>query len=121
MNKIADHKTEAPKTAKTEVKVVTKEDLKRMIDKHQKVQIVNVLDAAGYELGVIKGSVKIPLAELDKRFTELDKSQDVVTYCADSSCEASKKAATLLTAKGFTARAYEGGAREWKASGLPLE
>ena len=121
MNKTAEKKMETPMTSKTEVKIVAKEDLKRMMDKHQKVQIVNVLDAAGYALGVIKGSIKIPLAELDKRFTELDKAQDVVTYCADSSCEASKKAAAMLSAKGFTVSAYEGGAREWKASGLPLE
>ena len=107
--------------AKTDVKIVTKDELKRMIDQHQAFQLVNVLAPESYGLGVIKGSIKIPLAELDKRFVELDKAQDVVTYCADVSCEASTKAASLLAGKGFTVSAYEGGAKEWKAAGLPLE
>jgi len=125
--KTATH--DAPKTsvkpadapAKTDVKVITKDELKRMIDRHQAFQILNVLGPEHYDLGVIKGSLKIPLAELEARAGELDKAQDVVTYCADTSCDASKKAAKLLAEKGFTVSAYEGGAKEWKAAGLPLE
>jgi ArsR family transcriptional regulator len=120
-DKGTDVKQAADAAAETDVKIVTKDELKAMIDKHQAFQLVNVLAPEYYNLGVIKGSIKIPGAELEKRFTELDKAQDVVTYCADASCAASKKAAALLAAKGFTVSAYEGGAKEWKAAGLPLE
>jgi rhodanese-related sulfurtransferase len=114
-----DHAKDAKAGAQAPVKIVTKDELKRRMDKHDKFQLVNVLDASGYALGVIKGSLKIPLAELDKRAGELDKAQDVVTYCADSTCDASKAAAQLLAGKGFKVSAYEGGAKEWKAAGLP--
>jgi rhodanese-related sulfurtransferase len=125
MTKTTEKKMETPKASgactATDVKCVKMEDLKRMMEKHKPVQIVNVLAPEHYGLGMIKGSIKMPLAEMDKRFTELDKAKDVVTYCADSSCDASKKAAKLLAEKGFTVSAYEGGAKEWKAAGLPLE
>jgi rhodanese-related sulfurtransferase len=122
MNKTSEKKAETRREAAAKaVKVIKKDDLKRRIDKHQKFQLVNVLSPEHYDLGVIKGSIKIPLAELEARADELDKAQDVVTYCADVSCDASKKAARVLDEKGFTVSAYEGGAKEWKAAGLPLE
>lgn len=73
------------------------------------------------QLGLIQGSRKIPLAELDQRVGELDKARDVVTYCASDQCNASKQAAEKLVAQGFKVRAYEGGIKEWKEAGLPLE
>jgi rhodanese-related sulfurtransferase len=104
-----------------DVKVMTKDALNEKIKKGEKFQLVNVLDPQYYNLGLIKGSLKIPLAELDKRCTELDKSQDVVTYCADTTCSASSKAAQMLTGKGFKASAYEGGIKEWTAANLPVD
>jgi len=101
-----------------QVKTITKEEL---LKKLGVVQVVNVLDPKGYELGVIKGSKKIPLAELDRRLNELDKSKEVVTYCASYECLASREAAKKLAAKGFQVRAYEGGIKEWKGAGLPTE
>ena len=103
-------------------KITTKDELKSVLDNAPtRVQVVNVLDPQYYNLGSIKGSVKIPLAELETRSSELDKSMDVVTYCAGGSCEASAKAAELLAAKGFKVSAYEGGMKEWTAAGFPVE
>lgn len=104
-----------------DVKVMTKDALNEKIKKGEKFQLLNVLDPQYYNLGLIKGSKKIPLAELDKRSTELDKSQDVVTYCADAACSASRKAAELLAGKGFKVSAYEGGIKEWTAANLPVD
>lgn len=104
-----------------EVKVITKDALNEKISKGESFQLVNVLDPKYYELGIIKGSLKIPAADLEKRSGELDKAKDVVTYCADTSCSASRTAATLLAAKGFKVSAYEGGIKEWTAAKLPVE
>lgn len=103
------------------VKVITKDALNAMMAKGEPFQLVNVLDPQFYTLGVIKGSLKIPLAELEKRSSELDKSKEIVTYCADASCSASRKAAQLLAGKGFKAGAYEGGIKEWSTAKLPVE
>ena len=104
-----------------EVKVISKDALNATMKAGKPFQLLNVLDSQYYNLGIIKGSLKIPLAELEKRSAELDKFKDIVTYCADASCSASRKAAELLAAKGFKVSAYEGGIKEWVAAQLPVE
>lgn len=102
-------------------KVISKDALNKKIKAGEPVQIVNVLDPENYALGIIKGSKKIPLNELDARFNELDKSKPVVTYCASRECRASKAAAEKLAAKGFDVKVYEGGIKEWKRARLLME
>ena len=109
-----------PKTY-SDVKTITKEELSEKLKSGAPVQVVNVLNPDYYKLGIIKDSKKIPLEELDKRLGELDKSQEVVTYCASYKCGASKEAAHKLAGLGFNVRAYEGGIKEWKEAGLPVE
>jgi rhodanese-related sulfurtransferase len=116
---------EASKTSESvkpfAVKGITMDALNAKMKAGESFQLLNVLDPQYYNLGVIKGSRKIPLAELERRSRELDKSKEVVTYCADTSCSASRKAAELLAAKGFKVSAYEGGIKEWVAAKLPVE
>jgi rhodanese-related sulfurtransferase len=100
------------------VRVITKDALYEKIRKGAPLQLLNVLDPEYYSLGVIKGSMRIPLAELDKRCSELDRSKEVVTYCADTSCSASREAAELLAKKGFQVSAYVGGIKEWAKKNL---
>lgn len=106
---------------KSHVKTISMEELSKKMEKGESVQIVNVLNPDYYHLGMIKGSKKIPLAELDKRSGELNPSGEVVVYCASYQCGASKAAAKKLTKLGFTVYAYEGGIKEWKEAGLPTE
>jgi len=108
-------------TTNPKIKTITKEELAQKIKNVQPVQIVNVLDPKHYYMGLIKGSKKIPLDQLDKRWGELDKNIEVVTYCASYDCPASGQAAEKLTAQGFRVSAYEGGIKEWKEAGLPTE
>jgi len=102
-------------------KTITLEELKDKIVSGEPFQLVNVLPPEHYSLGLLPGSLRIPLTELDRRVNELDKSQDVVTYSADFESSASKLAAEKLAALGFRAKAYEGGVQEWKDSGEPVE
>ncbi len=103
---------------KEHVDVITKEELVKQLGF---VQVVNVLEPKWYSLGIIAGSKKIPLAELGTRLSELDQSKPVVTYCASVECSASSEAAKQLVAKGFKVKAYEGGVKEWKEAGLPMD
>ncbi len=115
-------KASATKTAPPmNVKLITKEELNNKMQGNLRIQVVNVLDPQYYNLGFIKGSKRIPLDQLDTRLGELDKLQEVVTYCAGSECNASKRAAEKLAGLGFRASAYEGGIKEWKEAGLPTE
>ena len=108
-------------TNAVQLKEITKDELNKKIQSKDPFELVNVLAPESYKLGVIKGSKKIPGAELEARFRELDKKKAVVTYCAGASCEASIKAAELLSAKGYDVSIYKGGVAEWSAAGLPLE
>jgi len=87
-----------------------------------KMVVVNVLAPPAYEMIHIKGSIPIPLSELKNgRWKELDNGKEIVVHCSSYSCNASREAADFLESKGFNARAYEGGIREWAESGLPME
>ena len=112
---------EAKAATKAMTKAMTKDELNGKIAKGEAFQLLNVLAPEYYDLGMIKGSIKIPLAELEARFSELDKAKEVVTYCASASCDSSRKAAKLLASKGFNVSAYEGGIKEWTASKLPVD
>ncbi|MCX5794612.1 MAG: rhodanese-like domain-containing protein [Elusimicrobia bacterium] len=105
----------------TTVRTISKEELSRKMRKGESVQIVNVLDPEYYKLGFIKGSKKIPLDQLGQRLSELDQKREVVTYCANTKCTASRMAAEKLSAAGFDVKAYEGGIQEWVESKLPTE
>ena len=104
-----------------DAKVITIDALNDKIKNGKPFQLINVLDPQYYTLGLITGSLKIPLAELETASAELDKTQEIVTYCADSSCNASRVAAELLAKKGFDAGADVGGIQEWAEAKLPVE
>jgi len=103
------------------MKTITKDELKKKIDSKEQVQVVNVLSPDYYHLGFIEGSKRIPVSELNERSNELDKSKAVVTYCASKDCHASLDGAKILESKGFKVEAYEGGIKEWKEAGLPMD
>lgn len=107
--------------ATTAIRTISKEELWGKIQRNEPVQVVNVLQPEHYTLGLIKGSKKIPVSEINQRYLELDKTKEVVTYCASTDCRASREGAEKLSAMGFNVRAYEGGIKEWKEAGLPVE
>ncbi|MGE0268068.1 MAG: rhodanese-like domain-containing protein [Candidatus Omnitrophota bacterium] len=107
--------------AQLTINSIDKAELLQKIQDKKQFQLVNVLAPENYNLGFIKGSRKIPLTELDRRSIELDKKTEVITYCANYDCPASRQAAEKLAAKGFKTRVYEGGIKEWKESGFPVE
>jgi rhodanese-related sulfurtransferase len=104
-----------------ELETISKDELYEKLRRHEPLQVVNVLDPKYYELGFIRGSLRIPLYELDDRLMELDKNKEIITYCANYDCHASLTAAKILKRHGFCARAYEGGIEEWKGAGLAVE
>jgi len=84
--------------------------------------VINVLDKQYYDDCHIKGSINIPLDQLESRAKELDKNQTIIVYCTSYSCSASRKAWHILNNMGFKdIYAYEGGMAEWYQMGFPIE
>ncbi|HZW61847.1 MAG TPA: rhodanese-like domain-containing protein [Candidatus Babeliales bacterium] len=91
--------------------------------KKQGLFVVNVLDKAMYDDCHIKGSIQIPLEEVERFAASLDPEKaEVVVYCSNYMCTSSEYAVKKFLALGFKhVWAYEGGMAEWYQLGLPVE
>jgi ArsR family transcriptional regulator len=85
--------------------------------------IVTVLDVRPpdeFALGHLPDAINVPLAELERRLSELDPEREIVAYCRGPYCVLSYEAVARLRARGFQVRRLEDGYPEWRACGLPV-
>jgi rhodanese-related sulfurtransferase len=108
-------------TQSSETKTVTTDELNDGLNMGSSLQVVNVLGPEFAALGMIRYSRRIPFAEFERRYHELDKGRTVVTYCSGAPSRACLLAAEFLLEKGYKASAYPGGLAEWRASSLPMD
>lgn len=83
--------------------------------------ILDVRDATEFAAGHIKNAKNIPVSELPKRITELEKQKahTVLTVCATGTRSAT--ASAILTRAGFAnVVSLDGGMSAWQAQGLPV-
>ena len=82
------------------------------------IQVLDVREDDEWTAGRIEGAVHIPLGELDRRVSELDRNRPVVTVCRSGG--RAGKAAGLLGAAGLDAEVMDGGMTQWVEDELPL-
>jgi rhodanese-related sulfurtransferase/DNA-binding transcriptional ArsR family regulator len=70
--------------------------------------------------GHVPDALNIPLAQLERRLTELPADQEIVAYCRGPWCVLSFEAVALLRQRGYRVRRLEDGFPEWKMAGLPI-
>lgn len=88
---------------------------------NQRCTVVDVRDATDFAAGHIKNAKNIPLSELAKRITELEKQKahPVLTVC--TSGVRSATASAVLTRAGFAnVLSLDGGMSAWQNQGLPV-
>ena len=86
-----------------------------------KMLLVNVSDEQFYNLGHIRGSLKIPWDQLDSRHGEIEGSRKVVLYCRRG-VRTEAAWSTLTKKKGFDRLwKMEGGLEAWLKAGHPVE
>ncbi len=77
-----------------------------------------------YNLGHIRGSVNLPLAEFDNRaefVSSLPKDKILITYCDGANCNSSIELASKLIQAGFPqVRVFFAGWNEWQGQRLPM-
>jgi ArsR family transcriptional regulator len=71
--------------------------------------------------GHLPDALNIPLAQLERRLTELPADQEIVAYCRGPWCVLSFEAVALLRQRGYRVRRLEDGFPEWKMAGLPID
>lgn len=79
--------------------VLDLEDLRSKIDGEETISILDVREPAEYAFGHIPGAINIPLGELEERFEELNKGDDIHVICRTGS--RSDLAAQKLSEKGY--------------------
>jgi rhodanese-related sulfurtransferase len=84
--------------------------------------LINVLDSNFYEDCHIRGSINIPLDEIEAWAKNLNKDVRIVVYCASYTCPTALTAYMKLHDMGFVnIWVYEGGMNEWYHANLPVE
>ena len=99
---------------------ISREELKARIDRGDDFKLVMVLGAWEYEAKHIPGSINIFTPQMVGEL--LDPNDDIVVYCTNESCFASRYAHRKLISLGYRhVRRYAGGLEDWEAAGYPLE
>ncbi|RAK19385.1 rhodanese-related sulfurtransferase [Anoxybacillus vitaminiphilus] len=80
--------------------VIDLKELERKLENGEKFVILDVREQAEYAFGHIPGAINIPLGELEARFTELNKDDEIYVICRTGN--RSDLAAQQLAEKGFT-------------------
>ncbi len=102
------------------VKLIDRDELKAKIERGDEFKLVMVLNEWAFNAKHIPGSVNVTSAE--DAAALLEKDDEIVIYCSDSRCIASKVAFDQLSEAGYTnVRRYAGGIAEWEDHGLPME
>src|SRR3954471_12270903 len=91
---------------------MTATELKAWMDENPRLQILDVREPFEAQISRIEGATLIPLGELQKRYTELDPSRDLVVHCKVGGRSA--KAVSFLKDHGFPqAINLKGGILAW--------
>ncbi|MGR6835318.1 rhodanese-like domain-containing protein [Syntrophomonas erecta] len=96
------------------------QDLQKMIEDGDDIQIVDIRKAEDYAKGRIKGAINIPFGEVNKHFSEFSKDKPVFVYCYTG--QTAGQTVAVLNAMGINARSVNAGFDlGWTADGLPVE
>ena len=91
---------------------ITPVDLKKKLDAGETPFILDVREPNEYQINKIAGSTLIPLGEVPRRYQELPRDREIVTYCKMGG--RSGKAMDFLKSVGFTnVKNLRGGILEW--------
>jgi rhodanese-related sulfurtransferase len=109
--------------AAPEAPEITREDLKAKMDRGDRFVLVDALSQGHYASSHLPGAVNLPYEFVDEAEKVLsDKSADIIVYCMNVDCEASRLEARELVGMGYAnVRHYAAGKQDWIRAGLPVE
>lgn len=83
--------------------------------------VVDIRDKNSFNQGHITGSFSLPLSEIDKRATELEKHKDLTLIVACNTGTSAGMAVNKLTKQGYEKVVkLKGGIAQWQADSMPL-
>jgi rhodanese-related sulfurtransferase len=104
---------------KLPVRVLDREELRARLTDGPPFKLVMVASDFGFRAKHIPGSLHVkPYGET---FSAFGQDDDIVVYCSNLDCNASRSVIKKLVALGYRKVAhYPGGLIDWEAAGLPL-
>ena len=104
-------------------KEITREELKAKMDRGDDFVLVAALSRRHYESSHLPGAINLPYEFVDEAEEVLpDERTEIVVYCMNERCEASKEEARELQKMGYrNVLHYAGGKQGWIKAGLPVE
>ncbi len=93
-------------------------DPKTVHANRQDIQVLDVREDDEWTAGRIDGAVHIPLGELERRVSELDRNRPIVTVCRSGGRAGG--AAEFLSGAGLHAEVMDGGMTQWAKDKLPF-
>jgi rhodanese-related sulfurtransferase len=105
------------------VETVTREELMAKINRGEDFVLVDALGPEHYESSHLPGAVNLPYEFVDEAGRVLpDKDAEIVVYCMNTGCSASKEEARELEEMGYSrVLHYAEGKQDWIRSGLRVE
>lgn len=106
------------------METISREELKQKLDREEDLVLVDALAEMYFRHSHLPGAINVPVDEIRDRAPDLlpDKDAEIVVYCMDRPCEASKRAAAELATMGYeNVRDYVGGKKDWIEAGFPAE
>jgi rhodanese-related sulfurtransferase/predicted transcriptional regulator len=103
-----------------ELEPVSRAELERRM-KQGLVTVLDVRPEDEFALGHLPGARNVPLGQLKRQLSKLDRKTEIVAYCRGPYCVLSFEAVAQLRRLGFKARRLQDGLPEWRAAGLPVE
>ncbi|TLS38017.1 sulfurtransferase TusA family protein [Pseudalkalibacillus caeni] len=91
-----------PEETKEESKyphVISNDELKKKLEDNEGIVVLDVREPAEFAFNRIKGAISIPLGEMEERYTELNKDDQIYVVCRTGN--RSDMAAHLLSEKGY--------------------
>jgi rhodanese-related sulfurtransferase len=109
------------KDAKTSIKEISIDDVKKMIDNKETIVILDVRDKDEFETGYIPGAINLSRGMLEFKINTVvpDKNATIIVYCGIDL--RGPLATKTLNEMGYkNAVNIKGGLKDWKAAGYPI-
>jgi rhodanese-related sulfurtransferase len=102
------------------MKTIGSKELRSKIEDGDQFSLIMTLDEKAFLAAHIPGSLHFP--SIQDALVHLDPDDEIVVYCSDPACVASRRADDALVDQGYTkVRRVAGGLSAWAAAGYELE
>jgi rhodanese-related sulfurtransferase/DNA-binding transcriptional ArsR family regulator len=100
----------------TQLEAIDSSELLRRVEAGD-VTVLDVRPRDEYLAGHIPGAVSMPVAELERRLSEIPPDRPVIAYCRGPFCVFAVEAVEMLRSHGYSAARMEDGLPDWRLAG----